>query len=70
MGCNGTVGLSAGHRVAGGESFWLRPHPELEFTLYEPATSGAQGVQDAAVRRLNFLLMLKKPAFPSHYLQP
>ena len=57
MGCNGTVGLSAGRRVAGGDSFWLRPHPELEFTLYAPATSGAQGGQDAAGRRLIFLLM-------------
>ena len=25
MGCNGRVGLSAGRRVAGGDSFWLRP---------------------------------------------
>ena len=25
MGCNGTVGLSAGRRVARGDSFWLRP---------------------------------------------
>jgi len=58
MGCNGTVGLSAGRRVAGGDSFWLRPHPELEFTLYAPATSGAPGGQDAAGRRLIFLLML------------
>jgi len=47
MGCDGTVGLSAGRRDAGGDSFWLRPHPELEFTLYAPATSGAQGGQDA-----------------------
>ena len=67
MGCNGMVGLSAGRRVAGGDSFWLcpvlpdrhlaRPHPELEFTLYAPATSGAQGGQDAAGRRLILLLM-------------
>ena len=57
MGCNGMVGLSAGRRVAGGDSFWLRPHPELEFTLYAHATSGAQGGQDAAGRRLIFLLM-------------
>jgi len=57
MGCNGTVGLSAGRRVAGGDSFSLRPHPELEFTLYAPATSGAQGGQDAAGRRLISLLM-------------
>jgi len=36
MGCNGRVGLSAGRRVAGGDSFWLRlvrpdgrlPHPD------------------------------------------
>jgi len=62
MGCNGTVGLSAGRRVAGGDSFWLGPHPELEFTLYEPATSGAQGGQDAAGRRLIFLLM-PSPSF-------
>jgi len=64
MRCNGTVGLSAGHRVAEGDSFWLRPvcpdgrltcpHPELEFTLYAPATSGAHGGQDAAGRRLTF----------------
>jgi len=70
MGCNGTVGLSAGRRVAGGDSFWLRPvrpdgrlprpHPELEFTLYAPATSGAQGGQDGAGRRLIFLLMWLK----------
>jgi len=58
MGCNGTVGLSAGRRVAGGDSFWLRPHPELEFTLCAPATSGAQGGQDAAERRLIFLLII------------
>jgi len=57
MGCNGTIGLSAGRKVAGEDSFWLRPHPELEFTLYAPATSGAQGRQDAAGRRLIFLLM-------------
>jgi len=24
MGCKGTVGLSAGRRVAGGDGFWLR----------------------------------------------
>jgi len=57
MGSNGTVGLSAGYSVAGGDSFWLgpvrpdgrlpRPHRELEFTLYAPATSGEQGGQDA-----------------------
>jgi len=61
MGCNGMVGLSAGRRVAGGDSFRLRPvrpHPELEFTLYAPATSCSQGGQDAAGRRLIFLLML------------
>jgi len=66
MGCNGTVGLSVGRRVAGGDSFWLRPvrpdgrghlHPELEFTLYVSPTSGAQGGQDAAGRRLIFLLI-------------
>jgi len=29
MGYNGTVGLSAGRRVAGGDSFWLCPvHPD------------------------------------------
>ena len=63
MGCKGTVGLSAGRRVAGGDSFWLRPHPELEFTLDAPATSGAQGGQHAAGRRVIFLLMqvLKNP---------
>jgi len=61
MGCNGTVGLSAGRRVAVGDSFWLRlvrPHPELEFTLYAPAMCSAQGGQDAAGHRLIFLLML------------
>jgi len=49
MGCNWTVGLSAGQRVAGGDSFWLRPerpHPELEFRLYASTTSGAQGGQE------------------------
>ena len=75
MGCNGTVGLSAGRRVAGGDSFWLRPvrpdgrlprpQPELEFTLYAPVTSGAQGGQDAAGRRLTFLLMWGKVAMIS-----
>jgi len=75
MGFNGTVGLSAERRVAGGGQLLVassasrrtpttsgrcgrgRPHPELEFTLYAPATSGAQGGQDTAGRRLIFLLM-------------
>ena len=57
MGCNGTVGLSAGRRVAGGNCFWLRPHPELEFTFYAPVTSGAQGGQYTAGHRLIFLLI-------------
>ena len=57
MGYNGTVGWSAGRRVAGGDSFSLRPvrpdgrlarpHLELEFTLCAPARSGTQGGQDA-----------------------
>ena len=52
--------MSAGRRVAGGECFWLRlvsPHPELEFTLYERATSRAQGGKDPAGRTLISLLM-------------
>ena len=60
MGCNVMVGLSAGRRVAGGDCVWLRPvrpHPELECTLYAPATSSAQGGQDAAGCMLIFLLM-------------
>jgi len=35
----------------------MRPHPELEFTLYAPATSGARGGQDAAGHRLILFLM-------------
>jgi len=64
MGCNRTVGLSTGCRVAGGDSFWLRPvrwdgclpgpHPQLKFTLYAPGRFGAQEGQNAAGRRLTF----------------
>jgi len=54
------VRLSARRRVARGKCLWLglkRPHPELEFTLYVPAMSGALGGQDTARRRLILLLL-------------
>ena len=37
-----------------------RKHPELEFTLYAPGTSGGQDAQDTPGRRVVFLLMYEK----------
>jgi len=59
MGCNGTVGLSAARRVAGGDSFCLRPvHPDGR--LPRP------GDADAAVRSQNSCLCYMRPQRPAH----
>jgi len=55
MGCNGTVGLSAGCRVAGGDSFWLRP--------VRPDDADDE---DAAVRTQNWSLRYMHPQRPAH----
>jgi len=59
MGCNGTVGLPAGRRVAGGDSFWLRlvrPDGRL------PRPDNA----DAGVRTQNWSLRYMRPQRPAH----
>jgi len=54
MGCNGTVGLSPGRRVAGGDSFWLRPvRPDGRLPRPDDA--------DAGVRTQNWSLRYMRP---------
>jgi len=52
MGCDGTVGLSAGPRVAGGDCFWLRP--------MRPYNS------EAGVHTQNWSLRYMHPHHPAH----
>jgi len=59
MGCNGRVGLSAGRRVAGGDSFWLRPvRPDGRLPRSDDA--------DAGVRTQNWSLRYRRPQRPAH----
>jgi len=59
MGYNGTVGLPAGRRVAGGDSFWLRPvHPDRRLPRPDDAEAG--------VRTQNWSLRYMRPQRPAH----
>ena len=59
MGCNGTVGLSAGRRVAGGDSFLLPPvRPDGRLPRLDNA--------DAGVRTQNWSLRYMRPQRPAH----
>jgi len=59
MGCNGTVGLSAGRRVAGGDSFWLRAvRPDRHLPRPDDA--------DAGVRTQNWSLRYMRPQCQAH----
>jgi len=59
MGCNGTVGLSAGHRVAERDSFWLRPvRPDGCLPRLDDAHVG--------VRTPNWSLRYMRPQRPAH----
>jgi len=59
MGCNGMVGLSAGRRVAGGDSFWLRP-VRLDGRLPGPDDA------DGGFRTPNWSLRYMRPQRPAH----
>ena len=63
----GAPGASGRKKVAPGRKEPGRKHPELEFTLYAPGTSGGRGEQDATGRRAVFLLMYPALKF---YLPP
>ena len=59
MGCNGTVGLSAGRRVAREDSFSLRPvRPDGRLPRLDDA--------DAGVRTQNWSLRYMRPQRPAH----
>jgi len=59
MGCNGMVGLSAGCRVAGGDSFYLRPvRPDVCLPRLDDA--------DAGIRTQNSCLRYMHPQRPAH----
>ena len=59
MGYNGTVGLSAGRRVAGGDSVWLRPvRPDRRLPRPDDAEPG--------VRTQNWSLRYMGPERPAH----
>jgi len=59
MGCNGRVGLSAGRRVAGGDSFWLRSvRPDGRLPRPDDA--------DAGVRTQNWSLRYMRSQGPAH----
>ena len=58
MGCNGTVGLSAGRRVAGGDSFWLSPvRPDGPLPRLKDADAGVR-TQNSSSRYMR----LQRPA--------
>jgi len=59
MGCNGTVGVSAGRRVAEGDSFWLRL-VRLDGRLPRPDDA------DAGVRTQNWSLGYMRPQRRAH----
>ena len=59
MGCNGTVGLCAGPKVAGGDTFWLRPVlPDGRLPRLDDAEAG--------VRTQNWSLRYMRPQCPAH----
>jgi len=59
MGCNGMVGLSAGRRLAGGDSFWLHPvRPDGRLPRPDDA--------DAGVHTQNWSLRYKRPQRLAH----
>jgi len=59
MGCNGTVGLSVGRRVAGEDSFWLCPvRPDGRLPRPDDA--------DAGVCTQNWSLCYMRPQRPAH----
>jgi len=62
MGCTGTVGLSAGGRVAGGDSFWLRPGRPDDADGRLPRPDDA----DAGVHTQNWSLCYMRPQRPAH----